>query len=137
MLVEYDGPPLRSGQRVTWQVKVWTELGESAVVAVEPIRARPARRGRLVGALDRAVRAGGGRPPGERPAWLPARRVRGRLEPTVASARLYATAHGVYEAFLNGQRVGDAELTPGYTEYRSRLQVQTYDVSRRCAPDTT
>ena len=73
-------------------------------------------------------------PPGERPAW----RLRGvfelGLEPTVTSARLYATADGVYEAFLNGQRVGDAELTPGYTEYRSRLQVQTYDVSMALRP---
>ena len=46
-----------------------------------------------------------------------------------AAARLYATAHGLYEAFLNGARVGDGELTPGYTEYRARLQVQTYDVT--------
>ncbi|MCZ9346625.1 family 78 glycoside hydrolase catalytic domain, partial [Streptomyces sp. TRM76130] len=47
----------------------------------------------------------------------------------VRTARLYATAHGVYEAFLNGHRVGDAELTPGFTAYRSHLQVQTYDVT--------
>ena len=44
-------------------------------------------------------------------------------------ARLYTTAHGVYEAFLNGSRVGDLELTPGFTSYDARLQVQTFDVS--------
>ena len=36
---------------------------------------------------------------------------------------------GLYEAFLNGERVGDAELTPGFTQYDARLQVQTYDVT--------
>jgi alpha-L-rhamnosidase len=40
----------------------------------------------------------------------------------VVSAQLRATAHGIYEAFVNGTRVGDQELTPGYTAYRHRLQ---------------
>lgn len=45
------------------------------------------------------------------------------------SARLHATAHGIYEAFVNGVRVGDAELTPGFTSYRTRLRVQTFEVA--------
>ena len=44
-------------------------------------------------------------------------------------ARLYATARGVYEPRLNGSRVGDAELAPGWTEYHQRLHYQTYDVT--------
>jgi alpha-L-rhamnosidase len=44
-------------------------------------------------------------------------------------ARLYATARGVYEPRLNGERVGDLELAPGWTEYRRRIQYQTYDVT--------
>jgi alpha-L-rhamnosidase len=51
------------------------------------------------------------------------------IEGEVVSASLLATAHGVYEAFLNGSRVGDDELTPGFTAYRKRIQVQTYDVA--------
>ena len=47
----------------------------------------------------------------------------------IESAYLHATAHGVYEAFLNGRRIGDCELTPGFTAYRKRLQVQTFDVT--------
>jgi alpha-L-rhamnosidase len=47
----------------------------------------------------------------------------------VASARLYATAHGVYVATLNGARVGDEVLAPGWTSYRHRLRYQTYDVT--------
>lgn len=44
-------------------------------------------------------------------------------------AVLRITAHGIYEAFLNGERVGDHELTPGFTAYRERLQVQSFDVT--------
>jgi alpha-L-rhamnosidase len=51
-----------------------------------------------------------------------------RVDGPVRSATLRITAHGVYEAFLNGARVGDCELTPGFTAYRKRLQVQTFDV---------
>lgn len=47
----------------------------------------------------------------------------------VAWARLYATAAGLYTADLNGERVGDCFLTPGFTEYGSRLMYQTFDVT--------
>jgi len=47
----------------------------------------------------------------------------------VAKATLEITALGVYEAELNGRRVGDFVLAPGWTSYASRLQVQTYDVT--------
>ncbi|WP_146114818.1 alpha-L-rhamnosidase [Microbacterium sp. MYb45] len=47
----------------------------------------------------------------------------------VESARLYITAHGVFEAEINGDRVGDEILSPGWTAYRSRLRFLTYDVT--------
>lgn len=47
----------------------------------------------------------------------------------VKAARLYATACGVYEASLNGKKVGDAFLAPGWTSYHNRLQYQVYDVT--------
>jgi alpha-L-rhamnosidase len=47
----------------------------------------------------------------------------------VVSARLYATAHGVYIPSLNGRRVGDEQLAPGWTAYQQRLRYQTYDVT--------
>ena len=46
----------------------------------------------------------------------------------VKKARLYATACGLYEAKLNGKRIGDFVFAPGYTDYRKRVQYQTYDV---------
>jgi len=47
----------------------------------------------------------------------------------VVKARLYATAHGLYEAMLNGHRVGDQVLAPGWTSYAHRLRYQTHDVT--------
>ena len=47
----------------------------------------------------------------------------------VKKARLYITACGLYEAKLNGQRIGDVILAPGITDYRKRVQYQTYDVT--------
>ena len=51
------------------------------------------------------------------------------LDAPSARARLYATAHGIYETFLNDRRVGDVELAPGFTSYWAHLHVQTYDVT--------
>ncbi|KAM0547261.1 hypothetical protein ACHAPJ_010523 [Fusarium lateritium] len=45
------------------------------------------------------------------------------------SVRLYATAHGVYEVYINGQRVGEELLAPGWQSYHHRLHYQTYDVT--------
>jgi alpha-L-rhamnosidase len=46
----------------------------------------------------------------------------------VESAELIITAHGIYDASINGKRVGDGYFRPGYTAYKKRLQYQTYDV---------
>ena len=51
------------------------------------------------------------------------------LDKPVKSARLYATACGLYEARLGGKKVGDFVMAPGYTDYRKRVQYQTYDVT--------
>ena len=48
---------------------------------------------------------------------------------SIAKARLYITACGVYEAKLNGQRCGNFVMAPGVTDYRKRIQYQTYDVT--------
>ena len=47
----------------------------------------------------------------------------------VERARLYITACGLYEARIGGIRVGDFVMAPGYTDYRKRVQYQTYDVT--------
>ena len=52
----------------------------------------------------------------------------------VASARLYSTAFGVYEASINGQRVNDHQLDPGFTDYNTRVMVQVTDVTKLLKP---
>jgi alpha-L-rhamnosidase len=52
----------------------------------------------------------------------------------VVRARLYASAHGLYIAELNGQRVGDEQLAPGWTAYHQRLRYQTHDVTGLLRP---
>ncbi len=51
----------------------------------------------------------------------------------VKSARLYSTALGAYEMFLNGRRVGDDVLAPGWTDFREHVKYQTYDVTAQVA----
>lgn len=48
----------------------------------------------------------------------------------VKRARLYATARGAYWFYINGQRVGDGYLNPGWTDFRHRIMYNTYDVTQ-------
>lgn len=45
------------------------------------------------------------------------------------TARFYATALGVYEAYINGRRIGDEVLGPGWTSYKHRLNYRVFDVT--------
>ena len=51
----------------------------------------------------------------------------------VDRARLYVTSHGVYSARVNGNKVGDHCLSPGFQSYHKRLQYQVYDVKHLLA----
>lgn len=51
------------------------------------------------------------------------------VEKTIKRARIYMTARGVYEAHLNGKRIGEDHMAPGWTSYRKRLQYQIYDIT--------
>ena len=124
-------PPARAGEQRTWRVRVWTEVGESDWSAPAPWK---------VGLLDSSELVSDWISPyepviasaGERPAYA----LRGTLdvEPNLAKATAFVTAHGIYELVVNGERVGDRELTPGFTSYRTRLQVQTFDLTGLLVP---
>jgi alpha-L-rhamnosidase len=125
VLVDVAAPPLRSRERRTWRVRVWTDLGLSPWSAAAVVEAG------LLDAWDWSARWIGPAeaqpaPPGHRPAHLLRREF--SLPDDVVGARANITGHGVYELLVNGVRVGDAELTPGFTDYEATLQVQTYDV---------
>jgi alpha-L-rhamnosidase len=49
----------------------------------------------------------------------------------IKSARLYATALGAYQVFLNGKGIGNQVLAPGWTDYRERVIYQAYDVTEQ------
>ena len=56
-------------------------------------------------------------------------RRRVKTEKKIAKARIYATAMGIYELTVNGQKAGDRYFAPGFTSYKANLQYQTYDVT--------
>ena len=122
----YDGKPLGSAQRYVWQVQIWDDQGRASGWS------EPAwwEMGLLTPADWRASWIEPGLPEDvttSPPA--PMLRRAFRLTKAVQSARAYVTSHGVYELHLNGARVGDEVLTPGWTSYATRLQYQTYDVT--------
>jgi len=128
--VPYEGPALASRQRYTWQVRVWAT--DAAGQAFESAWSEPAFF--EMGLLD----------PSEwqaewiTPDWdedtsqsqpAPLLRREFKLDGAVKDARVYVTSLGLYELHINGQRVGDAVLTPGWTAYERYIQYQTYDVT--------
>jgi len=138
--VAYGGPPLTAGGRYRWKVRVWDEAGTVSGWS------DPAR---FEAELDRTsgwyaswigpsrIREGVTPPSGAGPvdpvarALTPAPYLRRAftVDQPVTSARLHVTALGLYEARLNGRRVGDGFLTPGWTDYTRRIAYQTYDVT--------
>jgi alpha-L-rhamnosidase len=124
--VEYDGPPLRSGQRIYWQVRIWDDLGG--------ISGWSAPSYWEMGLLNRSDwKASWIEPPADtglaagRP--CPMLRKEFGITKKIRQARLYVTAHGLYQVEINGQKTGDEVFTPGWTSYRKRIQYQTWDVT--------
>jgi alpha-L-rhamnosidase len=124
--VAYGGPQLGSAQRMDWKVRVWDE-GDQPTGFSEPafwemgLLKREEWTGQWIG----ASLVGGPRTSSP----CPFLRKSFSVDKPVAAVRLYVTALGVYEAFLNGQRVGEAELAPGWTNFSKRVCYQTYDVT--------
>ena len=59
------------------------------------------------------------------------------LRRTLARARLYITGVGLYEASLNGVKIGDDVLAPFFNDYNTAIQVQTYDVTELLTDSST
>jgi alpha-L-rhamnosidase len=123
--VTYQGPGLVSGQRVYWKVLVWDEAGREAESTPAWWEMGLLERTDWLGQWIGASFSGGPRTSSPAP-YL---RTEFRIAKQVTTARLYATALGLYECYLNGMRIGDALLTPGWTDYNKRIQYQVYDVS--------
>lgn len=55
------------------------------------------------------------------------------IDKPIKAAKVYATSLGLYELTLNGERIGDHSFAPGWTDYRKRVQYQTFDVTKQVA----
>jgi len=124
-LVPYEGTPLEARARYQVEVEAWNRDG-SASASAESLW----ETGMLGDWSARWIgfpTVDADRTPESAPS--PYLRRSFTLEAPVKSARLYATALGLYEANLNGTRVGKGIFTPGWTDYRRRIEYQTYDVT--------
>ncbi|NWQ41702.1 family 78 glycoside hydrolase catalytic domain [Bacillus sp. EB106-08-02-XG196] len=124
--IPYEGPELTSRTRYYYRVKVWdnfcnesdwssvswweTAFLDAGEWKAEWITPNPQELA-----------------PESEPAFL--LRKEFELKAGIESARIYATGVGLYELHLNGERVGDELLAPGWTSYHNRLQYQTYEVT--------
>jgi alpha-L-rhamnosidase len=135
--IAWGGRPLAPGERVAWDVTVWDVDG----LAGPP--SAPASFAAGIEEWGGAEWIGHGHP------WAPHTPPSGdeldplhnmgmssallrtafRVEGPVVRATAYATARGVYRLRLNGARVGDHELAPGWTDYRRRIHYQAFDVT--------
>lgn len=123
--IPYEGGLLGPLNRAWWTVQVWDENGN------ESERARVAYWETGLNAEDweadwiQDLPLGGPRTT----APCPYLRKEIHLRGPVAQARLVATALGLYECRINGAKVGEDLLTPGWTDYNKRIQYQVYDVT--------
>ena len=128
--IAYEGEPLQSRQICYWMVRVWDKNGtpgnwsepkkwEMTLLEKEDWKAQ------WIG-YD-LTNLGKGKVYHLPPA--PYLRKEFALNQEIKKARLYVTALGLYQMDINGQKVGNQWLTPGWTAYRKRLHFQTYDVT--------
>ena len=125
VFVTYKGQPLQSGKKYFWRVQIWDNAGKSSGWSA-PAWWQTA----LFHESDwkaQWITPGYQEDTVMRP--CPLMRKQFAANKKIRSAVAYITAHGMYEANINGKRVGDAYLTPGWTSYKNRLQYQTYDVT--------
>jgi len=135
--VVYGGKALRSQQQCFWKVKVWDKDGkasgwsESARWSMGLLKPGDWK-AQYISFRDKTPLHRS-----KEPLFLPpARQYRKEFAAAreVRRATIHATALGVYELHLNGQRVGDAYFAPGWSDYHRRAYYNTYDVTTLVKP---
>lgn len=142
-LHEYRGQSLRSNCAYTWQVTSWAADGtvvsasssfETGLFAadwvatwVEPVQ-KPTTVERWT-LMDWVMGQGPSTPAEDRMRPVQLLRQSFTLAAPPVKGRLYATAHGIYAATVNGRPADDQVLAPGFDSYTHRVSVQCYDVT--------
>ncbi|MBN9239196.1 MAG: alpha-L-rhamnosidase [Micrococcales bacterium 70-64] len=126
VLVPWPFAPLTSREVATVRVRVWgddgaSEWSESATVEAGLLSSSDWTALPVTGGWPEDPESDTRQPPLVRREFVAAG--------IPVAARLYASAHGLYSIELNGTRVGDDELSPGWTVYGERLRYYTYDVT--------
>lgn len=123
--VEYGGTPLKSMQRAYWQVRIWDNKGRVSRWS------RPAYWETALLDNNEWQASWITMKEEESGKSLPAQYYRSEFtcSKEIKSARVYVTSLGLYQLFMNGEKVGEQLFTPGFTSYKKRLQYQTYDVT--------
>jgi alpha-L-rhamnosidase len=124
-LVAYCGAALASSSRYFWRVRICDNQGEESPWSETAFFETTL----LSGDEWRAVFISGedGNAGNDSAAHILRREF--TVSGAVKRARLYASAKGMYIAYVNGQKAGNEVLAPGWTEYRHRLLFETYDVT--------
>ena len=123
--VVYSGKPLHSREQVWWKVRVWDRSGGSSSYSA-PTKWEMG----LLENSDWKSEWIGGQGSSEKLSPSPYLRNHFTLGKKIVSARLYVAGLGVYTGYVNGKRVGNDYFSPGWTDYRKRIQYQTYDVTK-------
>lgn len=123
--IPYGGSELHSRERVNWSVKLWDENGNGGEISHSFSEMG------LLNASDWKAKWITGNYKVKKNERYPVDNFRKQIsvDAEVKSARLYITACGLYEARLDGKKIGNFCLAPGHTDYRKRVQYQTYDVT--------
>ena len=125
IFVPYGGPPLTSRQKLSWRVRFRDEFGRES----DWSSSASFELGLLSSDDWKAqwIRPQGEADPEEESVACLRREF--TVSGKVSHARLYVTAKGLYEVYLNGSKVGEDAFTPGWTSYAKRIDTQTYDVT--------
>ncbi len=137
--IPYAGKPLASRQVCFWKVKVWDKDGQASGWSKTATWSMGLLRPEDWQAQYISFRDYTPVYKAPDPLFLvPAYQYRKEFAAarTVRRATLYATALGLYELHLNGERVGDAYCTPGWSDYHQRAYYNTFDVTALIKPGT-
>jgi alpha-L-rhamnosidase len=123
MLVAYAGIVLKPFTRYYWSLQVWDKDGKESLPVVSSFETGMMRIENWMGSWITDGEGINSKP-------APYFRKEFNIQRKVISARAYIAVAGLYELYLNGQKVGDHRLDPMYTRFDRRTLYVTYDITK-------